>query len=267
MTEYTIDLNGSRYKLNEEFRAAIAERARNAYEKNDVFSCWWSVAKKENYTDHEWENNIHEEGDPIMTIETVGPMVPWDNLDQLEADMEEPPTLLDRAPDKDEDEDIDEGGGMQTVDPDDVTPETNKDIFGRTHFPVTPHRKEDIPDPESEDPNSVPQKPAEIGGDELVVWIPRNPNIEHVWDTGEAITPMESWVEWNVQQRANQPRPRKDKADSHDNFESLCRIFDCEKIGEYSKSDSPPDGKSGEVERKGEEAFERGRYGGGHWDV
>lgn len=246
MTEYTIDLNGKRYKLSEDFREAIEERARREYEKNDSFSCWWSIANPENYADEEWRENIHEKGDPILTIETNGVMVPWDRLDKIEADMG------------------DDAGGMLFENAESVSPE---EMFGRTHHSITPHDFEKVPEPQATDPEKIPPKPEELGDDpELVMFLPRHPDVEHTWSAGEAIAPMSTWVEWNVQQKANQPRPRKDKDSSHDAFESLCKIYDCEVVGQYTPTSEIPK-ESGQVERKGEEAYEDGKYGGGHWNV
>jgi hypothetical protein len=267
MTEYTIDLNGKRYRLSDEFRQSLEERAEIAYEDNPVFECWWSVAKRENYSDDAWEQNIHEEGDPILTIETEGPMVPWDDLDQLEATM---PGELEQGDilfsDEQEPDELDSGGDMKSIEPESF--KSSKDIFGRTHFTLTPHRFEEVPEPGGDDPDKIPPKPREIGDEpEMMIWAPSHPEMEHTWETGEAIVSASSWVEWNVQQRANQTRPSKKKGNSHDSFESLCRIYDCEVVGEYTPSNDISEGKSGSVERKGEKAFEDGRYGGSNWRV
>jgi hypothetical protein len=266
--EYTIDINGKRFKLNEDIRNALQERAESAYSENPTFSCWWQIAREENYTDEAWAENIHEEGDPVLVIETDGPMVPWDKLDQLEATM---PQQVDPSHDAefvDEREDVDSGSGMKSIPPEEKkTTRSSKDIFGRTHFALTPHRYEEVPSPGGDEPDKIPPKPEEIDGEMMVMWLPRHPDIEHTWGTGEAMVSMSSWVEWNVQQRANQPKPDAEKENSHDSFESLCQIHDCEVIGEYTPSNDIPEGISGSVERKGEKAFEDGRFGGGNWDM
>lgn len=258
---YTLNVNGKKYKLNEDFRAAIERRAELAYEDNRSLSCWWQVADKDNYTEDAWENNVHEVGDPILTIETVGTIVPWDRLDQLTAEMQEEMT-----DDDDELEDVDAGNGMKTIPPENA--ETgNQDIFGRTHFSMTPKRFEESPSPQGRDPEKIPPKPESFNEPEMVLWLPEHPEMEHTWSTGEAIAEVTSWVEWNIQQRANQPRPSKGKPDSHDGFESLCRLHGCEKVGEYKPTDSVPSEKAGSVERKGERAFEEGRFGGNNWGM
>jgi hypothetical protein len=266
MTEYTLDLNGRRYKLNRSFRESLQERAKSAYDGNPRFSCWWSVANSDNYSDDVWESNIHENGDPVLVIETFGPVVPWDQLDQLEAEMTKSQPA--ESSDDDELEDIDSGNGMKSIPPENGPQHTNKEIFGRTHFAFPPHRFEEVPEPGSDDPDKIPPEPVEIGDDpEMVVWVPLHPDLEHTWDTGTAIVPVDSWVEWNVQQRANQPNIVKDKANCHDSFESLCRIHDCDVIGEYTPSNDIPEGVSGQVEQTGGEEFEEGLYGGNNWGV
>jgi hypothetical protein len=68
-----------------------------------------------------------------------------------------------------------------------------------------------------------------------------------------------------VQARANQPRPDKD--DSHDHWESILQMEDCEKLGEVEEEESDSSEKSGSVERKGEKSFEDGKYGGNNWSI
>lgn len=249
MTEYTIDVNGKRYSLNEDFRAALEERAEREYEKNGRFSCWWK----------------NENGEPTLVIETTGPMVPWDRLDQLEMQMEQPEIRL--ASDQDDPEDVDSGNGMVEERPPDGSPEPRDVDFGRTHFSLTPHRYEEVPQPGGDDPEKIPQKPERLDEPSLVVWVPQHPDVEVTWGAGEAITPMSSWVEWNVQEKAEQPRPSKNKINSHDAFESLCQIHDCEVVATANPSNDIESAVSGSVERKGEKSFEDGRYGGGNWSV
>lgn len=247
---YTLDVNDRRYALTNTFREAIEERARLAYEDNPRFSCWWQVS----------------DGDPILVIETMGTTVPWDRLDQLEVGMEPPDMHVERGDEPDEREDIDEGNGMKTVPPEDAEPDESIERIdiGRTHFPITPHRYEEVPTPRSDDPEKLPPKRDEIDGNELVKWVPNDPDLTHTWATGEAMTAVDSWVEWNVQLRADQPRG--DSPDSHDSFESLCHLYDCPVVGELTAvQDIPED--AGSVQRKGKEAFEDGRFNGDNWEI
>lgn len=272
---YTVTLNNKVYALTNSFREAIARRAEQEYSENQRFSCWWKVASEpsDGASSKEWKmwnDNPHEDGDPILVIETVGTTVPWERLDQLDVDMN-PMGMVVMEEEEDSDggdsdrDDIDAGNGMKTVPPEDVDmsdPDHEIDV-GRTHFGLTPHRYEDVPDPGSDDPEKVPPKPDEVDGPMLVKWIPDNPNIEHTWSTGEAITDMDSWVEWNIQLRADQPRG--EKPTSHDAFESLLRHHGCPVVGEPTTQEIPED--SGSVKRKGKDAFKNGKYGGSNWTV
>lgn len=261
MSDYNVTLNGTTYELNSSFRDALEHRAELEYQKNSTFSCWWNVAEEPDPNDphyerakEQWENNIHESGDPILTIETDGVMVPWDSLDKLETEM-----IAEQEPDppQDDPDEIDEGGGMKTVDPD--TPRsTNNEIFGRNHFALTPHRFEEVPSPGGDDPEKIPQEPEKLDESMLVLWVPRHPDVEHTWSAGEAMIPMSSWVEWNVQKRADQPQPSKDKDNSHDRFESLCHIHDCEVVEEKT---------AGSVKRKGQDSFKNGKFGGNNFHI
>jgi len=246
MTEHTIDINGKRYELNDSFKESLQRRARGEYRGNEMFSCWWKA----------------EDGDPILVIETEGVMVPWDNLDQLEVEMQD----ISQQPDNDDDEvrDIDSGNGMKTVPPEDVDLDEDgegQDI-GRTHFPVTPRSFEEVPSPDGEDPTKVPPKPVEMDDEpKLVAWVPADPERDENWGAGEALAPMHSWVEWNVQARADEV--------GHDHYESLCKSHDCEKVGEYQTKQKPPEKneESGSVKRKGKQQFEEGKYGGDNFHV
>lgn len=249
MSEYTIDINGKRFELSTEFRDALEERARREYAPNPDFSCWWK----------------NEDGDPTLVIETTGTMVPWDRMDQLEMGMDEEPTrgLGDPEPE----EDVDSGNGMAELKPNEKKNDNTRPAdFGRTHFAVTPFDYDEVPHPGGEDPDKIPPKRDEIDDNAVVLWVPQHPDIEVTWGAGEAMVPMFNWVEWNVQEKADQPRPVKDKRNSHDAFESLCNIHDCEVVGEYTPSNDIPEGDSGQVERKGEDWYS-GNVVGDRWNV
>lgn len=257
--QYTVTLNDKKYELNEDWRESIQRRAELEYEENHRFSCWWKVASA---TDA--EDSIHEEGDPILVIETAGPMVPWENLDQLELEMQD--TSAFDGVDAGSASDMDSGNGMRTVKPDEVKDsDSEEQEKSRTHFEVTPQDFQDVPSPDGEDPDKIPPKPEEFDEPNMVMWVPEDPDIEHIWEAGEAITSCDSWVEWNVQAKADQPR--SDKDDSHDHFESLAQMNDCEKVGELQPSQEPKpdnnDDNSDDVPQK----FKEGTAGGGHWNV
>lgn len=259
--QYTIDLNGNRYHLNEEWRTSIQERAEREYAQNEMFSCWWRVADESDAAD---SDTVHEKGDPILVIETEGPIVPWEKLDQLELEMQ------DNSAFDGFDDSSDNGNGVKMVDADSVEDDSDEEK-NRTHFSVTPQDFQEVPTPDGEDPDKIPPKPQEFDEPSMVMWVPDNPDITHSWATGEAIAPMYNWVEWNVQQKAEQPRPISEEPDSHNHFESLAQMHECEKVGELQPNQEPPsdatEEPSGSVERKGKQSFEDGKYGGNNWSI
>jgi len=266
--KYTVDLNGKRYALNEQARRSVQRRAELEYEENEMFSCWWKIASKEQYTDGEWENNVHEEGDPILVIETEGVMVPWEKLDKLNVEMQDADPFggMDSGG---SDDSLDSGNGMKTLDPNDGDDSTDK-VIGRTHFEHSPQSYEDVPSPDGEEEDKIPPKPVEMADEPLLVkWLPRHPDITHVWSAGEAIISTHSWVEWNVQSRANQPRLSEDANNSHDSWETLLSVYnDCPVVGELGLSQEPdsssgesPSDSSGEVEDIGP------KRGGNNWSI
>jgi len=237
MSEYTITVNNTVFELSEDFRESIQRRARGEYRGNALFECWWKV----------------EDGDPKLVIETEGFMVPWDKLDQLEPDE---PGQESGQPDSGSKNDIDSGNGMATLPPDDVSDSAEKE-HDRTHFAVTPQNYEEVPSPDGEDPERIPPEPEEMGDEpKLVAWVPDDPEREEVWNAGKAIMPMNSWVEWNIQVRADEV--------GHDHYESLCVAHECEKVGTQKSPEPEP---SGSVKRKGEDQFENGKYGGDNWRI
>lgn len=261
--QYTIDVNNSRYQLNEEFRASITGRAEREFAENEYVSCWWRVADSSDEND---ADSVHEQGDPILVIETVGPIVPWENLDQLELEMQDTNSFQEY--DTGSGSDVDEGSGMKTIKPGEVTESDDEREIPRTHFGVTPQSFEEMPSPDGESEDKIPQEPVEFSEPTLVKWVPDNPDVTHSWATGRAMVSVDSWVEWNVQQRANQLRT--DDGDNwHNHYESMLQMHDCEKVAELQPNQSPPDTSSepsGSEKRKGKDWFE-GNAVGDRWNV
>lgn len=270
---YTVQVNNKEYELNAQARESIQTRARHEYSENSMFSCFWKTASPSQYADGEWEDTIHETGDPVLVIETEGPMVPWERMDQLNVEMQEvgPQSQLDRQMDDDSDDTPDQqdnGNGLKTIDPSDVD-EAEKEI-GRTHFGLSPQSFEEVPGPDGEEADKIPPKPERMGDEPaLIAWVPNHPDIKHSWSAGEAICPMYNRVEWNVQVKADQPRLTKDKDNSHDHWESLLKSHDCSLLAELSTSQQTPskDQTSGQVKRKGKDQYENGKYGGNNWQI
>lgn len=264
--EYTVEINNKQYSLNEEARRLIQERAEHEYSANGMFSCWWKVASPDQYEEDNWEENIHDTGDPVLVIETEGVMVPWESLDSLNVEMQEvgPESQLDREMD---DDSQDNGNGVRTIDADELD-DVEKDV-GRTHFSLTPEQFEEVPDPDGEEPDKIPAKPVEMGGEpSLILWLPDHPEIEHTWAAGEAVLPVASRVEWNVQKKADQPRPDGSKGTSHDHWETILKSQDCEVVAELAPSQTPPSGEDSDgSDEDVPEHFKTGKYGGGNWSV
>lgn len=236
---YTVDLNGTRYRLNEDARRSVQERASYEFDRNEMFSCWWKVASSDQYSDDAWDENVHEVGDPVLVIETEGRMVPWEMLDELNVEMQDADPSDSMGGNGSADTQ-NSGGGMQTVDPNDAVGDDAEKVIGRTHFEHSPKKYEDVPSPDGEEEDKVPPAPTEMPDHPVMVkWIPEYPEIEHTWAAGEALTPTRSWVEWNVQQYANQPRPDGGD-DKHDHWEALLQNFECETLGEIGVSQSVP---------------------------
>lgn len=274
LNPYTVGLNDTKYALSKELRESVERRARNAFSENYRFSCWWKVADASDAQD---EDTVHEEGDPILVIETAGPIAPWEDLDQLEVE-EQDVSAYDGI---DQGDGMDSGSGMRTIDRDSVQggEDDGEQEIDRTHFGVTPQDFEEMPSPDGERPDRIPAKPVEFDEPTMVCFIPDNPEVDHSWATGEAITSVDTWVEWNVQQRANQPRPdhasdeRELKDDSHDHWESLVQMHDSPKVAKLvptqddnSDDSRKPDGESSAEKERGSD-FEDGKYNGDNWHV
>lgn len=256
MPQYTVSLNGTTYELNTEARTAIQTRARNEYEGNEQFSCWWKLASPEQYdTDEAWDETIHDAGDPVLVIETTGRMTPWDDLDQLTPDTEQ-------ARDSDDPDALDAGNGMQQLDPDALdSPDGDVErTIDRTHFEHTPKEYEDVPSPDGDDTKKIPAAPDEMGEHPMLInWVPDSPEITHRWSAGEAIIPTQSWVEWNVQKYADQPRLGRDEDTAHDHWEVLLEMYDCEQINTNSaQTDTSTDDTYRDT---------GGTAGGNNWNV
>lgn len=266
--QLTIKLNGSEYALTKSFKENVETRAKNEFKENPLFDCWWSENKR---------------GDPILNIETEGYWVPWDRLESLEFEMQE--VEQDEPDDSDDTEEIDAGNGMKTVPKDDVDmdtdptqgPDDEDEEEPDTTFMMTHPTKHYVPQPDEDDPEKLPPDPEELPEDpSLIAWIPDD-NREEVWTTGKALVPSMQFVQWNVQIRADEAPDGATKltvgdsghvdeevrTNSHDHWESLAELHDCEKVGEVGPSDEPSE--PGEYAGKEPEDRLNGTAGGNNW--
>lgn len=272
----TLLLNGKEYELNDDFKQAIENRARNAFRENERLDLWW-------------EEN--ERGDPVLNIETFGKQVPWDCLEQLKFEVQEVEEGDDANSDDAETTDLDGGNGVKSVPKDEVnldtdptagdegsSPPENDTTFMLTH--PSDHR---IPQPEEDDPEKIPADPEEIPEDpSLVAWVPDNGTTE-CWSTGKALVPQTMFLEWNVQVKADEAGDDATKevvgddghveevrrTNSHDRWERLCEMYDCEVVAEKQPTDEPPSDEQGDSSYSGKEPDETldGKYGGQNWNV
>jgi hypothetical protein len=267
--QYTVRLNNKEYHLNEEARRAIQKRAEYEYEENGFFTCWWKRASSDQYEGEEWDETVHDSGDPVLVIETEGPIVPWERLDELNVEMQGvgPQSQLNQQTDDVNPNEADSGNGMRSVDPSDID-DSEREV-SRTHFDVSPQNYEEVPSPDGEEPNKLPPVPEEMGDEPVLVkWIPSHPEIDHTWESGESMIPVASRVEWNVQKRADQPRPSGDKIDSHDHWASILSSYECEVVRELKVSQEPSDtSESSDDDDDVPRRFKEGTAGGGHWRV
>lgn len=274
--ELTLKLNRKEYELSEEFKQTIEERAAGEFEENDFFECWWT------------EN---DRGDPILNIETEGYWVPWSKLERLEFEMQEVEQPQQQDDSGDEKTDLDGGGGLKSVPKDDVDMDTDDPTEPSeeeqedpdTSFMMTHPSKHYVPQPEQDDPEKVPPDPEELPEDpSLVAWIPEN-GMNECWTTGKALVPQELFLEWNVQLKADDAPDGATKTvvgddgstkevpryDSHDRWENIAEMTDCEVVAEEQPSDTPPSGDSQPSGYSGKEPDESldGAYGGNNWNV
>lgn len=263
--QYTVALNNKQYELNEAARQSIQTRAQYEYEDNERFSCWWKTASPSQYSDDEWEENIHEAGDPVLVIETQGHMVPWENLDTLNVEMQDAGPFSGMDSGGQDADTVDSGGGMQSIDPN--SGDDPDKTIGRTHFEQDPREYEGVESPDGEEEGKIPPAPKEMPDHPMLVkWVPDHPDIEHTWSAGEALTPTISWVEWNVQKYADQPRLTEDSQDSHDHWESLLQADGCDVVGELSTTQDVPSGNDNASDKQEVEDIGP-KYNGDNWQV
>lgn len=285
----TVMVNGKEYALNEDFKQSIEDRAQRAFEGNEYVEC-------------HWEQN--ERGDPLLIIDTSGPMVPVDRLERLQFEYEEVEPQQSDSDDSDETEELDNGNGVKSVPKDDVdlnpgdgpdSPAEEEEVPD-TGFMVTHPKKNYIPQPEEDDPEKVPPHPDELPEDPTYVqWIPADESITEHWSTGKALVPLGQLVTWNLQIRADEAPegatkiewPDMDDAGAevkevpkttrHDEWEDMLERHECEVVAKKKPSDTPdipegaqesddePEAPSGYSGRSRDDAG--GKYGGDNWSI
>lgn len=243
-SKLSVEANNKEFLLTDEFLTRIEDLADRLYSENEYVDYYWRLGNP--------QEEDHESGDPILCIETQGPIVPWERLSEMEMEMQ----------------DIDSPKKPDDVDNGNATAGQPKPEDGEedTKAVMTPRDWMIYPDPEDEDFDTLPPKPERYPEEEpeLVVPIPASERDEQ-WEVGEAIISAHTEVEWNIQARidsaevgATRVRPAEsggvtevERDDSHDEWEALLRADDCEVIGEMKPKNKPdPNDESGESQRK-----------------
>lgn len=241
----TLTVNNQEFALTGDFLEMVEENAERRYSENEYLDYHWRVATG--------DDEDHEPGDPLLCIETHGPIVPWENLSEMAMEMQSISGADDDTSSANA-RDVDNGDGTAGVDPESPDGDEGVDDF---KIVMTPERFRQYPDPDDEDFETLPPEPEEYPDHEpeLVVPIPDSGREER-WDTGRAITSAITEVEWNIQARADSaPEGAKDFAgddrhDSHNQWEALLRAHDCEVVGEVQPSGKPNEDSGSEADRK-----------------
>lgn len=264
--QLTIQVNGKEYALNENLKQSLEERAEIAFEGN-------------RYVDFYWKENGR--GDPILVIDTAGEMVPVDRLERLEFEYQDV--------DSEEREDIDNGNGVKSVPKEDVdlnpgdgpnSPNEEAEVPD-TSFMVTHPNKNYVPQPEEDDSDKVPPHPDELPEDPTYVqWVPEDDSLTEHWSTGRTLIPLDQFVEWNLQSRADEapdgsmkkPSPEKEvpKTTRHDEWEKMLERNGCEVVATKQPTHTPDipeedNSQSGYNGRSREDIG--GKFDGNNWNV
>jgi hypothetical protein len=209
----TVTVNGKTYALNDSFKREIEQIAENEYGDNDFLSYYWRVADD--------SDDDHNEGDALLCIETEGKMVPWDKLSEFEMQMESVGPQFIMPDDSTDDSDhSDNGNGTQSIDGDSISA-SGDDTIDDFKLPMFPRGYRPIPDADDGRFDTVPPAPKKYDESEpiLLVPIPMDTREER-WAAGEAMIPVSTYVEWNMQRRADvaltpHPRTEQNHTDTH----------------------------------------------------
>jgi hypothetical protein len=192
----TVTVNGKTYALNDSFKREIEQIAENEYGDNEFLSYYWRVADD--------SDDDHNEGDALLCIETEGKMVPWDKLSEFEMQMESVGPQFIMPDDSTDDSDhSDNGNGTQSIDGDSISA-SGDDTIDDFKLPMFPRGYRPIPDADDGRFDTVPPAPKKYDESEpiLLVPIPMDTREER-WAAGEAMIPVSTYVEWNMQRRAD----------------------------------------------------------------
>lgn len=256
--QYTVTFQGQVYELTDSLRERIESWVEREYNENEFLDYYWRTADS--------DDEDHDEGDPLLCIETSGMYVPWDRLSELEVDIEEQEPL-----DLTDDDTVDNGNGTQAVDPN-----AGDDEGDDTKLVMTPEEYRQVPDPDDEDMETFPQAPAEYLEDEPAMFVPV-PEIERDerWAAGQTIAPVYTTVEWNVQARIDSRPTIAGRLDDRPHTESVSEKWerllteeDCPIVGNATPQNPPSEDDTNvpSTSYDGKEDI-GGKFGGTNFDV
>lgn len=230
----SITVNGTEYQLSAEVLSMVEGLADREYGENEFLDYYWRIAGTE---------GEHDAGDPILVIETEGPMVPREDLTEMKIEPANEPVP----------QDVDNGDTtMEQRDDENNELEDLKQVIYPKDFRA-------YPDPEDDDFDTLPPEPEAFNDDEpeMITPIPDSDRDER-WSSGRAIVAKHSHVEWNVQKRADSAANYVDNnLDDHDAWEAMLQGLGCTELGSVDTSTTPDDP---------DEALD-GKYGGDNFHV
>lgn len=232
MERLTVTVNSTTYELSDEFRANIERIAENEYGENEFLDYYWRSAGSNEET--------HAYGDPILSIETEGPFIPWEDLSEFEIEEDSPVSRKSGSSGSPDKTPLDNGNGVASVPRDNVAPDNEEPDYKMVIFP---ERFRPYPDPDDGKLSTFPPKPErydEDNGPTMIIPIPENKRPER-WAAGESIVPVFTTVEWNLQRRADTVPAYGTyrDGDSHDKWEDWLRASGSTVVSEEQGDDTP----------------------------
>ena len=224
----TIQTDGTySYELSDKAQERLLRSAEIAYEKNQYVDCWFETYDDSFEEAHPGACPRAQYGDPIIVIETEGPMVPADRVVQPQEAKS-----IDSSQLEDDDAELvdekDNGGDMMTVLPDRDNPD-------KANYSVEQLVKDSIETRSEQIENGrLPRRPHEEP--EVPQFIQLMPELDGtVWSTAEAMFPVGGFYYRNVQTRIDYPPTPPSKTleqarqESHETWQEMLENMDCKK--------------------------------------
>jgi len=234
----TIEQDDTRYEysLSDSFQSYIETTAEHSYEGNEYTELFW-----DEFSD-EWEESDHLEsdiprtnyGDPILSIQTSGPIVPLRRVVQpQEAKTIEPDSDAVEIINDDSKDETDSGEALTFLPDSDDEDETSYDIAQLVQGSIET-REEQL------DEGRLPRAPTEES--KIPQFLQLVPEQDWtVWATAESLLPVANTYYWNIQSRIDYPPVPAQTTDddreklrdhSHDRWQTILEQHDCEVVRE-----------------------------------